>query len=156
MLAHKGIGILLTLDFKVVAVDWPKRSVTLEHAEATQSGSSNLFGQALGGWWLTAFEMAAGREHVKNAVADKPYFAAAGNRVTVKLEQIPALQDTLNWGVGPYRVFRLRRVSNRCHRKRSATGKLGMFYSRRQNHSTTAKISVFCRCLPSQTRQTSD
>lgn len=127
VLARKGIDILLTLDFKVVAVDWPRRSVTLEYAEATQSGSSNLFGQALGGVVLTAFEMAAGREHVKNAVADKPYFAAAGNRVTVKLDQIPGLQDTLNWGIGSYKVFDYVGIKSITTEKDQLRIKLGMF-----------------------------
>lgn len=127
VLAHTGIDVLLTLDFKVVAVDWPKRSVTLEYREATQSGSNNLFGQALGGVVLTAFEMATGGEHVKKAVADKPYFASSGNRITVRLDQIPGLQDKLNWGVGSLRVFDYVGIKSIVTEKDQLRVKLGTF-----------------------------
>lgn len=127
VLARKGIDVLLTLDFKVVEVDWPKRSVTLEYREATQSGSNSLWGRALGGVVLTAFETAAGREHLKGAVADKPYFASNGNRMTIKLDQIPGLQDTLNWGVGGYRVFDYVGVKSIATEKDQLRVKLGTF-----------------------------
>lgn len=127
VLARKGIDVLLTLDFKVVEVDWPKRSVTLEYREATQSGSNSLWGRALGGVVLTAFETAAGREHLRGAVADKPYFASQGNRMTIKLDQIPSLQDTLNWGVGGYKVFDFVGVKSIVTEKDQLRVKLGTF-----------------------------
>lgn len=127
VLARTGIDVLLTLEFKVVQVDWPKRSVTLEYQEATQSGSNSLWGRALGGVVLTAFETAAGREHLKGAVADKPYFASNGNRMTIKLDQIPGLQDTLNWGVGGYKVFDYVGVKSIATEKDQLRVKLGTF-----------------------------
>lgn len=127
VLARKGIDVLLTLEFKVVAVDWPKRSVILEYREATQSGSNSLWGRALGGVVLTAFETAAGREHLKGAVSDKPYFTNKGNRMTIKLDQIPGLQDILNWGVGDYKVFDYVGVKSIATEKDQLRVKLGTF-----------------------------
>ena len=36
-------------------------------------------------------------------MADKPYFVNNGKYMTIKLDQIPALQETLNWGVAGYK-----------------------------------------------------
>ena len=127
VLSRKGIDVLLTLDFKVVAVDWPKRSVMLEYSEATQSGSSSIWGRALGGVVLTAFESAAGREHLKGAVADKPYFVNNGKYMTIRLDQIPALQETLNWGVAGYKVFDYVGVKSIVTEKDQLRVKLGTF-----------------------------
>lgn len=127
VLARKGVDVLLTLDFKVVAVDWPKRSVTLECSEATQSGSSSLWGRVLGGVVLTAFETAAGREHLKGAVADKPYFVNNGKYMTIKLDQIPPLQETLNRGVAGYKVFDYVGIKSIATEKDQLRVKLGVF-----------------------------
>ena len=118
ILAIKGINVLVDVDFKVVAVDWKQRSITLEFTESMKSGSDSAIGQVLGNVVLTAFAMAAGQNPmrpVQQALAEQPYVTfgetekVGENRnfrtMTVWLNRIPDLQDTLNLGVGSFKLF---------------------------------------------------
>jgi hypothetical protein len=105
MLAHKTIDVLVSVDFKVVGVDWRHRAVLLEYRETTRSGSESLLGRVFGSVVLSAFEAATGSNNVRGAISDSPYFRISGNRMTIQLDQIPSLQGTLAWGVGSFRVF---------------------------------------------------
>lgn len=105
LLVHKTIDVLVSVEFKVVGVDWPHRAVILEYRETTRSGSESLLGRALASVVLSAFEAATGANNVKDAVSDIPYFKVSGSRLTVQLDQVPSLQGTLAWGGGSFRVF---------------------------------------------------
>ena len=105
LLVHKAVDILVSVDFKVAGVDWPKRAVLIEYQGSTQSASESMVGRILGSMVLMAFEAATGSNVVSNAVADKPYFKAYGNTLMIQLDQVPSLQGTLSWGVGSFRVF---------------------------------------------------
>jgi hypothetical protein len=105
LLVHKAVDVLVSVEFKLVGVDWPHRAVVLEYRESTRSGSETMLGRVLGTIVLSAFEAAAGSNNVRGVVSDRPYFRVSGNRMTIQLDQIPSLQGTLAWGVGSFRVF---------------------------------------------------
>ena len=117
LLAKKGIDVLLTVDFKVRSVDWAQRSITLEFSESMQSGSDSAIGRLLGGVVLTAFALSAGQSPIRpvqQALADQPYFTindstnadnAYPKTLTLWLNRIPDLQETLNFGVGSVKLF---------------------------------------------------
>lgn len=105
VLAHAPVDVLLTVDFSNIQVDWPHRQIWMQFTESARSPNPTLLGNMLASLAIAAFEAAAGKEHVKMALADKPYFLVRGNRLGVLLEKTPTAQDILKMQLAGIKVF---------------------------------------------------
>ncbi len=105
LLVHDKVDALLSIDFRFMEVDWPKRTIWMQYSESTQSASDTLLGRIFGSIAIAVFEGVSGVGHLESAFSGKPWFVVDKDRVGILLDKVPSLQKTLSASFGKYRVF---------------------------------------------------